>query len=86
VRRTTTYARSRPAPNDYIVKPFSQRELIARVRAHLRRATLGRDTTRDPGVLEIGPVRMNVDERTVAVDGKDLRLTSTEFRLLRYLL
>ena len=72
--------------DDYVVKPFGHRELIARLRAHLRRSAHDGEKGDGSTVLEIGPLRMNVDERTVALDGKELRLTGTEFRLLRYLL
>jgi DNA-binding response OmpR family regulator len=72
--------------DDYLVKPFGQRELIARIRAHLRRGARDREMRREAAVLELGPLRMNVDERAVALDGQELRLTGTEFRLLQYLL
>src|SRR2546425_832018 len=71
--------------DDYVVKPFGHRELIARVRAHLRRGARDRETQNGPAVFEIGPLRMNVDEHIVAIDGQDLHLTGTEFRLLHYL-
>lgn len=69
--------------DDYVTKPFSPRELVARVRTVLRRAhgTPGREET-----LELGPVRVQVDRRRVAVDGVDVLLTTTEFDLLTHLL
>jgi two-component system response regulator RegX3 len=72
--------------DDYVVKPFGHRELIARLRAHLRRSAHDGERGDGSTVLEIGPLRMNVNEHTVALDGKELRLTGTEFRLLQYLL
>ncbi|MEO9326833.1 response regulator transcription factor [Gordonia aurantiaca] len=72
--------------DDYVTKPYSARELIARIRAVLRR---GADPAEDhPGdvVLEAGPVRMDVDRHTVAVDGEPITLPLKEFDLLEYLL
>ncbi|MEZ5096287.1 MAG: response regulator transcription factor [Nocardioides sp.] len=67
--------------DDYLTKPFSPRELVARVKAVLRRRT------GPPGrVLEHGPVRLDQDRRTVQVDGSPLALTPTEFNLLAELL
>jgi two-component system, OmpR family, response regulator RegX3 len=71
--------------DDYVTKPYSARELIARVRAVLRR---GGDTpeTDDAGVLEAGPVRMDVERHVVSVNGSDVPLPLKEFDLLEYLL
>jgi two-component system phosphate regulon response regulator PhoB len=63
--------------DDYIVKPFSPRELIARVKALLRRAGAPED-----GILESGRVQMNLTAHQVSVDGKPVRMGPTEFRLL----
>ncbi len=73
--------------DDYVVKPFSHRELIARIRAQLRRRH--RDTPlpgRVESLLEVGPLRMNVTEHTVSLHGEPLQLTVTEFRLLHQLM
>lgn len=67
--------------DDYVVKPFSQRELLARIRAVTRRAG---DTTS----VEIEPTgRLYIDERahTVSLDGVDIQLTAKEFDLLAFL-
>jgi len=72
--------------DDYVVKPFGHRELIARVRAHNRRAELDRDLVQTPTILEVGPLRLDSAERTVQIEGESLRLTGNEFRLLNYLM
>jgi two-component system response regulator AdeR len=65
--------------DDYVTKPFSPRELMARVRAVLRRAP-------DEDVLAAGPVRLDRERHEARVDGVVLDLTPTEFRLLETLL
>ena len=69
--------------DDYVTKPFSPRELVARIRAVLRRAggTPGREE-----VLAMGPVRVQVDRRRVQVDEREVALTATEFALLAHLM
>lgn len=69
--------------DDYIVKPFSSRELLARVRAHVRRAR-GRA---GPGAARISTGRIEVDTSAmkVTLDGQELALTTLEFALLRVL-
>jgi DNA-binding response OmpR family regulator len=69
--------------DDYVTKPFSPRELVARVRAVVRRA--GGAPAREE-VLEMGPVRVQVDRRRVQVDARDVALTATEFALLTHLM
>ncbi|GAA1868137.1 response regulator transcription factor [Pseudonocardia ailaonensis] len=71
--------------DDYVTKPYSARELIARVRAVLRRG--GEAAEADgAGVLEAGPVRMDVERHVVSVNGADVPLPLKEFDLLEYLL
>jgi len=72
--------------DDYVVKPFGHRELIARIRAHNRRAEYDRDLVPTPTALEVGPLRLDPAERTLRIDGESLRLTGTEFRLLNCLM
>lgn len=72
--------------DDYVTKPYSSRELIARIRAVLRR---GVETDAEPTsdtVLEAGPVRMDVDRHIVQVNGSSVTLPLKEFDLLEYLL
>jgi DNA-binding response OmpR family regulator len=71
--------------DDYVVKPFGHRELIARIRAHARRAGVDRIEKPLP-VLEVGSFRLDPAERTLYLDGVPTRLTGTEFRLLQYLM
>ena len=66
--------------DDYMTKPFSPRELIARVKAHLRRE----DMDVEPAAMEIGPFRLDRTGRRVYLAGRELALTSTEFNLLEF--
>ena len=72
--------------DDYVTKPFSSRELVARVRAVLRRQSAIEDV--DPGSSELksGPVVMDVDRHIVTVEGKEVKLPLKEFELLELLL
>jgi len=65
--------------DDYLTKPFSPRELVARVRAVLRRADPGPADTR---TLDVGPLRVDLRTRSAAVAGAPLRLRTLEFELL----
>jgi len=66
--------------DDYMTKPFSPRELIARVKAHLRREEMDSE----PAVMEIGPFRLDRTGRRVFLGDRALSLTSTEFNLLEF--
>jgi len=70
--------------DDYIAKPFSPNELVARVRALLRRAD--RAAGAQPGVRRYGPIVLDPDAHTVTLDGRPVSLTAKEFLLLDYLL
>ncbi|WP_030924415.1 response regulator transcription factor [Streptosporangium amethystogenes] len=70
--------------DDYVTKPFSSRELVARIRAVLRRQ--GDVEELESAVLAAGPVRMDVDRHTVAVRGEPVQLPLKEFELLEVLL
>ncbi len=72
--------------DDYVTKPYSSRELLARVRAVLRRRQEPTDSDLSPGVLEAGRVRMDVDRHVVTVAGQAVRLPLKEFELLELLL
>ncbi len=71
--------------DDYLTKPFSPRELVLRCQAILRRL---RDTSGAAGgrVLKVGPLQMDLAAHEVTLDGQELSLTPTEFRLLEALL
>ena len=71
--------------DDYVTKPFSLRELAARVRAVLRR-TIQDDAERSPTTLTYAEISMDTQMRTVSVGDSPLKLTPTEFRLLALLL
>jgi two-component system response regulator RegX3 len=69
--------------DDYVTKPYSPRELVARIRAVLRR---GADVDLLPATLEAGPVRMDVERHVVTVAGEETRLPLKEFELLEMFL
>jgi two-component system, OmpR family, response regulator RegX3 len=72
--------------DDYVTKPYSARELIARVRAVLRRGGDAGEAEGAAGVLAAGPVRMDVERHVVSVHGVEVALPLKEFDLLEYLL
>jgi two-component system response regulator RegX3 len=69
--------------DDYVTKPYSPRELVARIRAVLRRR---QEPELAPAALEAGPVRMDVERHVVTVDGEVQRLPLKEFELLEMFL
>jgi two-component system response regulator RegX3 len=69
--------------DDYVTKPYSPRELVARIRAVLRR---GAEPDLAPATLEAGPVRMDVERHVVTVGGNEQRLPLKEFELLEMFL
>jgi two-component system, OmpR family, response regulator RegX3 len=71
--------------DDYVTKPYSARELVARIRAVLRRRG-DAEAVQDGGVLTAGPVRMDVERHVVAVEGETVALPLKEFDLLELLL
>ena len=71
--------------DDYITKPFSPRELLARMRAVLRRVVQAEDDV-DERVLEGGRVTLDIDRHTVAVDGQVINMPLKEFELLEVLM
>jgi DNA-binding response OmpR family regulator len=72
--------------DDYVVKPFSPGELVARVRAHLRRVQLDSLPPKADGVLSGGDIRLDAHNRSVEVNGIPVNLTAKEFDLLHYLM
>jgi DNA-binding response OmpR family regulator len=66
--------------NDYVVKPFSVRELLARIKVHLR------DRPPEASVLKSGPLELNRGQCLVRLEGRRVPLTATEFRLLEHLM
>jgi len=88
--------------DDYVTKPFSPKELVARVAAHLRRAErsgagagagLGEQAglrthadARATSIIRYGPITIDVDRHRISDNGVDVRLTAKEFLLLRYLI
>ena len=71
--------------DDYVTKPYSTRELVARIRAVLRRNS-GESAIGDIGIMTAGPVRMDTDRHQVAVNGVNVSLPLKEFELLEFLM
>jgi DNA-binding response OmpR family regulator len=69
--------------DDYLVKPFEFKELVARIRALSKRYT---DTVQLPKILKVADLEMNLDEKSVRRSGKSIDLTAKEFSLLEFLL
>ena len=67
--------------DDYVTKPFHVEEVLARIRALIRRS-VGIASTE----IEIGPIRLDTKLSRVSVDGKNIKLTALEFRLLSYIM
>lgn len=72
--------------DDYISKPFSIREVMVRVRAVLRRTASRLEGAEEPAVISYQGLLLNLDKKSVSVDGEDVSFTKTEFELLRLLL
>jgi two-component system, OmpR family, response regulator RegX3 len=72
--------------DDYVTKPYSPRELVARIRAVLRRQLGDATGELSPATLAAGPVRMDVDRHVVTVNGGAVQLPLKEFELLELLL
>jgi two-component system OmpR family response regulator len=70
--------------DDYVTKPFSLEEVVARLRALMRRA--GAQQAAETSVLVVGDLEMDEDSREVSRAGEQISLTATEFELLRYLM
>jgi two-component system OmpR family response regulator len=70
--------------DDYVTKPFSLEEVVARLRALMRRA--GARQSESDSVLHVGDLRLDEDSHEVSRDGEEVTLTATEFELLRFLM
>jgi two-component system OmpR family response regulator len=70
--------------DDYVTKPFSLEEVVARLRALMRRS--GANVSTERNVLAVGDLTLDEDSREVFRDGVEISLTATEFELLRYLM
>ena len=70
--------------DDYVTKPFRLAELLARVRAHLRRSSVTSPAT--PTSITVGDVQLETDARRVRVDGVEVELRAREFDLLAFLM
>ena len=71
--------------DDYVTKPYSTRELLARIRAVLRRSEQAENDEND-GIVEVNDIRVDVDRHTVTVRGELTQMPLKEFELLEYLL
>ena len=72
--------------DDYISKPFSIREVLVRIRAVLRRTAEKNDKATEPTTISYQGLVLNLDKKTVSIDGENVPFTKTEFELLRLLL
>lgn len=70
--------------DDYITKPFSTEELVARVDAILRRS--GHEPEEAHGIFDVGGLRVNLEDASVQRNGEPIKLTDLEYKLLRYLI
>ena len=68
--------------DDYVTKPFSQKELVARIDAVMRRYRAGTEATHTPAELVRGDLRIDYDQRKVTLRGRPVALTPTEYNLL----
>jgi two-component system response regulator RegX3 len=72
--------------DDYVTKPYSSRELVARIRAVLRRNSDLGDTDTASGTLTVGPVRLDTERHVVEINGNAVQFPLKEFELLEYLM
>lgn len=72
--------------DDYITKPFGMDELLARIRAALRRAQAARSNDVASPIVEVGDFRLDLENRSVAVRGSEVHLTPKEYDLMVYLI
>lgn len=71
--------------DDYVTKPFNPSELVARVKSQLRRYTTLGSIGKQNGIIAIDGLSLNTENKTVAVDGEEVRLTPIEYKILELL-
>jgi two-component system response regulator RegX3 len=72
--------------DDYVTKPYSSRELVARIRAVLRRNSDLGDTDPADGILTVGPVRLDIERHVIVINGSTVQFPLKEFELLEFLM
>ena len=72
--------------DDYVTKPFLPKELVARIRAHLRRVRLGAEQVAKKTVIEYNGLTVNLDSYEVFLNGEEVKLTAKEFEILALLI
>lgn len=72
--------------DDYVTKPFNPLELVARVRSQIRRYVSLGSIPESDSVLATGGLLLNIDTKSVMVDGEQIRMTAIEFNILKYLM
>ena len=72
--------------DDYVTKPFSPLELLARVKSQVRRYTLFGNLETKPTVLTTGGLSLDTEAHLCTVDGEEVRLTATEYKIVEYLM
>jgi len=70
--------------DDYVTKPYSSRELLARIKAVMRRQTMDQENFEEVGALTVGPIQMNIEKHQVNVKGALISLPLREFELLEF--
>jgi len=71
--------------DDYITKPFSQRELMARIKANIRRTALEEVAATKTNIVQCGDLRIDCDRYEITRDGQEIELTLREFELVKFL-
>ena len=72
--------------DDYVTKPYSSRELLARIKAVMRRNASGSESVSDAGSLVVGSIKMDIDKHQVTIDSAVISLPLKEFELLEFLM
>jgi two-component system response regulator RegX3 len=72
--------------DDYVTKPYSSRELIARINAVLRRVNSADDAAQEVGVISVGPIRLDIDRHQLSVNNLQVSIPLKEFELLEFLM